>query len=189
MNPHPTALTESQLKVIRALRRARIPLSGLLLVVFMFMAEPTRATILIGSLIAFVGVLVRAWASGCIRKDAELTRSGLYAYTRNPLYFGSFIIGLGFSVACGRLLVLLFFFVFFIAVYVPTMIAEGGHLRRLFGEAYMRYEQTVPLFFPRIRMGERGDAGFALARYVENREYQVLIGFAIALAVLLAKTF
>jgi protein-S-isoprenylcysteine O-methyltransferase Ste14 len=176
-----------QLKVIRALRRARVPLSGLLFVVFVLLAEPTRTSILIGSAMALVGVFVRAWASGCIRKDAELTTSGPYAYTRNPLYFGSFILGLGFSVACGSLPVLLFFFVFFIGVYVPTMMAEAGHLRRLFGEAYERYERTVPIFFPKLRSSADRIGGFALARYIENREYQVVIGFAMALAILIAK--
>ena len=38
------------------------------------------------------------WAAGTIRKNRVLTTHGPYAFTRNPLYFGSFIIGIGFGV-------------------------------------------------------------------------------------------
>jgi hypothetical protein len=45
--------------------------------------------------------LIRAWASGHIRKNQTLAVSGPYAYTRNPLYLGSLILGVGFCIASG----------------------------------------------------------------------------------------
>ncbi len=47
------------------------------------------------------GVWLRAYAAGYVRKNAELTFTGPYAYTRNPLYLGSMLIAFGFALAAG----------------------------------------------------------------------------------------
>ncbi len=55
---------------------------------------------MLASLILVVpGVWLRAYAAGYVRKNAELTQTGPYAYTRNPLYLGSIMIAFGFAVA------------------------------------------------------------------------------------------
>ncbi len=71
----------------------RVPLGFLFGAVFLIFARPERVTLIIGGIIAVVGVLIRAWASGHIRKNQNLAVSGPYAYTRNPLYLGSFVLG------------------------------------------------------------------------------------------------
>ena len=45
------------------------------------------------------GLLLRAYASGYVKKNAELTVTGPYAYTRNPLYLGSMLMAFGFAAA------------------------------------------------------------------------------------------
>ena len=50
---------------------------------------------------ALAGLAVRAWAAGVIKKDQELTTSGPYAFTRNPLYLGSLLLGSGGVLAGG----------------------------------------------------------------------------------------
>jgi hypothetical protein len=42
---------------------------------------------------------LRALASGTVKKNRELSVTGPYAYTRNPLYLGSMLIAAGFAVA------------------------------------------------------------------------------------------
>lgn len=179
----------AHLGLLRALRRARVPASVGLLIVFLIEAEPTIASVLGGAALALPGLGLRAWASRHLRKDRALATTGPYAYTRNPLYLGSFLLGLALALACRSEWLLVCFFIFFASVYVPTMIVEAEHLRALFGAAFETYERQVPLFFPRPwrRFGASGNAEGDWTLYIENREYRVLLGYGLVLAVLLAK--
>src|SRR5437764_11942650 len=85
----------------RFLQRLRVPLGFLFAIIFIVFARPTVLSLLIGGGFALVGLAIRAWASGHIRKAKLLAVSGPYAYTRNPLYVGSFILGVGFTIAAG----------------------------------------------------------------------------------------
>jgi protein-S-isoprenylcysteine O-methyltransferase Ste14 len=102
-------------------------------------------------MIAVVGLLIRAWASGHIRKNQTLAVSGPYAYTRNPLYLGSLILGVGFCVAAGVWWLALGFGALFLGVYLPVMRVEAEDLIGLFGDEYREYARNVPLFFPRFQ--------------------------------------
>ncbi len=117
---------------------------------YLFFARPTVTLMLIGLAIALAGVVVRGWAAGSIRKNRVLTTHGPYAFTRNPLYFGSFLIGVGFGVASGEPLILALFLAFFAIIYGRTMRKEELRLSELFGEEFDRYSGAVPRFMPRI---------------------------------------
>jgi len=179
----------THLGLLRAVRRMRIPASGVLFLLFLIEAQPTITSVLSGAALALPGLGLRAWASRHLRKDRALTTTGPYAYTRNPLYLGSFLLGLALALACRSEWLLICFLVFFAGVYVPTMIVEAEHLRTLFGAAFEAYERQVPLFFPRpgrrFSASENAEGDWAL--YIENREYRVLLGYGLVLAVLLAK--
>jgi protein-S-isoprenylcysteine O-methyltransferase Ste14 len=173
---------------IRAmLQRYRVLLSALASVGILFLAKPTILGIAIGGLVSLLGVALRAWASGHLRKNEALTVSGPYAYTRNPLYLGSFLIGLGTTIACGSVFVVLVFIAFFAVVFTSAMIGEAGHLRNLFPGEFEAYEQSVPLFFPRTKAYriKSQEQGFSSALYRAHQEYRVALGVLIALAVLL----
>ena len=98
------------------LRTLRLRGVWLLIVPFVVMARPTPVVLALGGLVAVLGVMLRGWAAGFIRKDRELTTSGPYAHTRNPLYLGSFLIGLGVVLAAGRWELLLLFAVVYALV-------------------------------------------------------------------------
>ncbi|GBC78142.1 hypothetical protein HRbin08_01628 [bacterium HR08] len=173
----------------RAVRRARVPLSLGLGVIFLLEAQPTVASVLWGAALALPGLGLRAWASRHLRKDHVLTTTGPYAYTRNPLYLGSLLLGVAFALACRSSWLLVCFLVFFAVVYVPTMILEAEHLRALFGAAFEAYERQVPLFFPRLgrrfALSQEGSGQWSV--YVRNREYRVLLGYVLILVLLLVK--
>ena len=80
------------------IQRFRVPLGFLFAAIFLIFAKPELLTLFMGGAIAVVGLLVRAWAAGHIRKNQTLAVSGPYAHTRNPLYLGSFILGVGFTI-------------------------------------------------------------------------------------------
>lgn len=169
------------------IQRFRVPLGFLFAAVFLFFARPEMWSLAIGGAIAVVGLLVRAWASGHIRKNQTLAVSGPYAYTRNPLYLGSFILGVGFTMAAGVWWLGLIFVALFLGIYLPVMRVEAGELTGIFGEEYQRYAQKVPLFFPRLKAVKKSGTNFDFALYLRYREYQAALGLIFAWSILLAK--
>ena len=174
------------------MQRWRVPLGFACAIVFFAFARPRPLTLLIGILIAVPGLALRAWAVGHLRKNDALATSGPYAYTRNPLYFGSFLIGLGFTVAAGRWFLAIVFVALFVGIYVPVMRVESATLTQLFGERYLGYVNVVPLFLPRLspyRNGATEKNKFDAELYKRYREYRAAIGMTVAWAFLALKAF
>lgn len=115
-------------------------------------ARPRPVTLLAGVTISVFGLLLRAWAAGHIRKNSELATSGPYAYSRNPLYLGNFLLGLGFTIGSGWWPLGLLFGALFLGIYLPVMRVESETLAQLFGESYQRYTRGVPLFYLASRL-------------------------------------
>lgn len=116
--------------------------------------------------------------------------SGPYAYTRNPLYLGSFLIGLGFTIAAGRLILLIVFAAMILGIYLPVMRVEAKTLAELFGAKYERYTREVPLILPRLSPYRNDDVDnkkFERALYFRYREYRATIGAIAAWGLLVLK--
>ncbi len=173
----------------RFLQRIRIPLGFVFAIIFLVFAKPSAVSIMIGSVIAMIGVAIRAWSSGHIRKAKVLAVTGPYAYTRNPLYVGSFILGVGFTVAAGVWWLALLFVLLFLGIYLPVMRVETEDIRRIFGDEFEEYEQNVPVFFPRITAWKGVDGNFDFQLYLQYREYRALIGAVLAIGVLAVKAY
>ena len=174
------------------IQRWRVPLGFICAALFLVFAKPTPKTLLIGASVSILGLALRAWSAGHIRKNAQLATSGPYAFTRNPLYLGSFLLGLGFTIASGRLLLALLFAGLFLGIYLPVMRVEASTMAQLFGSQYDTYKQSVPLFFPRITpFRESGTATnrFDGTLYMRYREYRAALGLVVAWGLLLIKTF
>jgi protein-S-isoprenylcysteine O-methyltransferase Ste14 len=173
------------------MQRWRVPLGFLCAAIFFLLARPRPLTLFIGAAIAVPGLMLRAWATGHLRKNEALAIGGPYAYTRNPLYLGSFLIGLGFSIAAGRWLLGVLFAALFLGIYVAVMRVESATLADLFGERYRRYADAVPLFFPRLtpyRQENIESTRFDSSLYRRYREYQASLGMVIAWALLALKS-
>jgi len=164
--------------------RWRVPLGFLLGVAYVFFSRPTVKLVLAGGGVAALGVALRVYAAGHLYKNRSLAVSGPYAWTRNPLYLGSSLMGVGFALAGGNGYLALAFVTLFVAIYWPVVRREEQYLRREFSENYDRYAQRVPLFFPRFSRGEDG-AKFQWSQYRKNREYRALLGY-VAMLIFLA---
>ena len=167
-----------------AAKKLRLPLGFALGILYLVFARPNPLALMTGGAIAFIGVLVRAWASGHISKNERLAVTGPYAHTRNPLYFGSFLIAAGFAVAAhwALLLVVIAFWAF---VYAPTMERERANISDRFPEAYARYSENVPAFVPRVLpwRGDAEEAGkFSFALYMKHGEWKALLTYLLAMA-------
>ncbi len=174
------------------MQRWRVPLGFVCAALFFVFSRPRPLTLLIGGAIALPGLGLRAWATGHLRKNDELATTGPYAYTRNPLYLGSFVMGAGFTVASGRFILGIIFAALFLGIYVPVMRVESATLAKLFGESYQRYVEAVPLFLPRLspyRYGANDQNKFDGALYQRYREYRAAIGLTVAWALLALKAF
>lgn len=163
-------------------RRARVPLGFVVAAVFLVFARPTWTTLAWGLLLIVPGLWLRAYAAGYVKKNAELTRTGPYAYTRNPLYLGSISIAAGFAVAAGRWWLVALLVAMFLAIYVPTILSEEEFLRVTFPQ-FEEYARRVPRLLPRLtparfRDAERGVGRFSQERYRHHREYNASIGAA-----------
>lgn len=167
--------------------RWRVRLSYPLAILVLWFARPTPRSILWGVPLGLLGLFIRARAAGYLHKQEVLTVTGPYAYTRNPLYFGSFILTLGAAVATHSWLSAAILCAYFALFYTIVMRREEVELRQHHGAAFDEYARAVPLFFPRLssaRFSFAGAASFSFAQYKKNHEYQAAIGFLLLLAVL-----
>jgi len=173
------------------MQRWRVPLGFVCAVLFILLAKPTRITLIFGALVSLAGLALRAWSAGHIRKNDALATSGPYAYTRNPLYFGSFLLGLGFTIAAARWPLALLFVALFLGIYFPVMRVEASTLAGLFGDSYERYATAVPLFLPRLTpySGRTPGNKFDANLYLRYREYQAALGLLIAWGMLVIKAY
>jgi len=170
----------------RIARRIRVPLSFLAGAVYLWLAHPSWRSLFAGVLIIVPGLLLRALASGHVQKDRQLTTSGPYAYTRNPLYLGSLLIAAGFALAAHSSWIVAMLLLIFLLIYGPVIAGEERYLRQTFPE-YDEYSRSVPRLIPRLTP-YRGQPGEYLAeRYWKHREYRASLGCAIVLLILITK--
>jgi protein-S-isoprenylcysteine O-methyltransferase Ste14 len=173
--------------------RRRVPLGFAMAVAFLIMSKPTFYLLIIGGGIALLGLFWRGLAAGYLEKGKVLAISGPYRYTRNPLYLGSFMMGLGFAVAGGSWLLGVGFLGFFLTIYWPVMRREETELRQRFSEAYDRYAGSVAQFIPNFYAPSESNRTFSSPekfdwhRYRMNREYEAALGYLIGLVVLALK--
>jgi protein-S-isoprenylcysteine O-methyltransferase Ste14 len=160
-------------------KRLRLPLGFAFAALYLWLARPALQALYVGGAIALAGLAMRGWASGHIMKNDRLATSGPYAHTRNPLYFGSFLIACGFAVAAHWVL-LLAVVAFFVLIYGPTMEREKANISQRFPEAYAEWSRNVPAFVPRLtpwRGPGDGDQGFSSALYMKHGEWKAALGY------------
>jgi len=153
------------------MKKNRTQLSAVLGLVFLALAHPRPGTLLLGLLFIIPGESLRIWSSGYIRKNEMLSTTGPYSLSRNPLYVGSFIMGVGFIISMGVVWMAFLFFVFFTGVYWFTIRWEEDKLERRFSEDWERYRNTTPRLVPLLRIPEYHGGDFAWQQVHKNREF------------------
>lgn len=172
----------------RIARRIRVPLGFAFAAFFLWLAHPTPRFLAFSLLLVVPGLLLRAYASGYVKKNTELTTTGPYAYTRNPLYLGSMLIAFGFALAARSIWIALALVVLFAVIYIPVIRSEEEYLRSVFPD-FERYAATVPRILPRFRSAHSvAEPGrFSAPLYRKHREYNALIGALCMYAALIIK--
>ena len=172
---------ETMIGVIARMRVALGFVSGVLVLI---LANPTGRSLVIGMSIAAVGEAIRIWAAGHLHKSREVTASGPYRFVGHPLYVGSSVMGLGLAIASASIPVAVLIAIYLVTTLTAAIKSEEAFLRRTFGEQYDLYRSGIA--------AKRRDPGaarrrFSLQQAMANREYRAVVGFAIALLLLVWK--
>jgi len=136
-----------------------------------------------GTACVLLGIALRLWAAGCLRKQEAVVCWGPFAYMRNPLYAGTLLIGCGLALLTGRWESLALVPAVMLAVYLPTVLHEERELRALFGPAYDDYCRDVPRWLPRLVPLRSGAGEYpSWSQVQQNREHRHLIAQLLCLA-------
>jgi protein-S-isoprenylcysteine O-methyltransferase Ste14 len=181
----------------RVSRRIRVPLGFIAAAMYLFelwRRAPQTAAVAWSLALVLPGLWLRGYASGYVKKNRELTVTGPYAHTRNPLYLGSMLIAAGFAVALMSWPVALVLACGFALIYIPVIASEEEFLRSTFA-GFDEYCRQVPRLIPRVtaarlarQPGDNSSAqqadsaqspGFSLDLYLKHREYNAAIGTAL----------
>ncbi len=166
----------------RVARRVRVPLGFATAVVFFAFARPSMRLLTWSLGPVLLGLWLRGYAAGYVKKNAELTRTGPYAYTRNPLYLGSMLLAFGFAVGAGRVPLGVLVVALFAVIYWPVILSEEAYLRGTFPD-FAAYAAAVPRLLPRLTPARfpvvgTGTGRFSAERYRHHREYNSSMGAA-----------
>lgn len=171
----------------RVARRIRVPLGFAFAVLYFWLARPTWRFLAFGAVLIVPGLLIRALASGHVRKNEALATAGPYAHTRNPLYLGSLLMGVGFAVASRSWWISALLVAMFFAIYVPVIRGEEKFLSEKFPE-FDEYAKQVPRMLPRLTPARsENDGGFSLDLYLKHREWNALLGAVGIIVILIVK--
>lgn len=125
------------------------------------LGDPQLPTFLAGVSLALIGVAIRIWGCGHLRKNKDLITTGPYAHVKHPLYLGTFLISCGAILAAGSptmpalliwAVIAPAFLLSFFGFYLPKKKRiEGGRMATRFGDLYPEYDRAVPDFVPSLR--------------------------------------
>jgi len=173
-----------------------------LLLAILIFAAPSPASLVAGFAVTLLGQSLRLWAvshaggatrtTGTVGAGPELITRGPFAYVRNPLYLGNFLIALGFCLMAWAWMpwLLLIFLTLFGLQYQMIISLEEEHLRQRFGKIYAEYLVQVPRFMPRFTpFRAQATPGMPLARALRIEKDTLLSTFLIALAIFLRWKF
>ena len=140
---------------------------------------------MVGLAVILCGLAIRSWAAGTLHKMKALTTAGPYRHMRNPLYFGSFLMMVGYSLIIWDLFSVLALLVPMIAVYSVLISREERVLALLYPSDWPAYAASTPRFIP-YRPKLPTLQGWSLAQWRKNREYQAPAGAVLFCAFLAA---
>ena len=164
----------------RVAKRIRVPLGFAFAAVFLVLARPAAGSLAGSLLLVLPGLALRGYAAGYVKKNAELTVTGPYAWTRNPLYLGSMLIAFGFAAGARSPLLAMLLALLFAVIYIPVIRGEEEFLRAHFA-GFDAYARQVPRLVPwrgRAAASPAGPRRFEAALYRKHREYNASIGAA-----------
>jgi len=119
------------------------------------------------------------------RNVQKLATHGVFAWTRNPLYNGNFLVWMGFVAVSGVLWFLPAAVLIFAAEYSLIVRYEEGVLETTFGRKYLDYKRCVPRWIP--SKPEHPLTGDVNWREAWRSETSTFLQYAVLIAAFIAK--
>ncbi len=133
-------------------------------ILLVVIGQPWNAELyFIGVAAATLGIAVRMWASGHVKKDKVLATTGPYAYVRHPLYVGNHLITFGFCLASGLWWSFVVWIVLGFFYYPQTIAHEDRLLARLFPGEWEEWAKKTRALIPSLtpyRSGQSSEWSF-----------------------------
>lgn len=181
----PTAYRET---VFYRISRLRMPFSYAMALMAIILAPQRLFPLALVPIV--IGALIRIWAAGHVVKRRKLSMGGPYAYTRNPLYLGSLISGVGTVLLIQNWWLLIAFLVGFVLFYGSAARSEEDYLLERHGEQFLLYKKQVPAFVPRlIPAPSIGESAFTWHDVVRNDEHKAVFWSALVVAAIFVRAY
>jgi len=170
-------------RIIREIRyhEASRQLFAILFVVLVsVLGEPDLILYVAGIPLIFLGIVVRMWASGHVKKNKKLATDGPYAYVRHPLYVGNILLLVGFSISSGLWWSFLLMAFLLYLYYPPTIKYEDTKLHKLFGEDWERWRAVTWALVPSLKpypSEEKG--GWSFSQSMRDNGEPIIVAFLI----------
>jgi protein-S-isoprenylcysteine O-methyltransferase Ste14 len=166
-----------------------------ILVPLLVPGHSSAAQWLVGAVIVALGEAIRmagVAAAGTVtrrrsRDVGRLVTYGIFAWTRNPLYVGNFLIWTGFVVVSGVFWFLPVALALFAAEYALIVRYEEGVLESIFGSEYLVYKHTTPRWIPRPP-GHRDEGDYRWAEAWRS-ETSTFLAYAVLALAFVVKTW
>ena len=133
-----------------------------------------------GVLFIAVGELLRIWAVGyagastrarTLGAARDLVTTGPYAYVRNPLYLGNFLLSLGVCLVANVYWLVAVLVIGYFLQYLPIIAVEEAYLLASCGPVYQAYRERVPRFIPQFRSySEPSPHDFSWTRAIKSEK-------------------
>lgn len=81
----------------------------------------------------------------------QFVATGPYAYVRNPMYIGGFILLIGFGLYHTSLSILILALVLLVVFHFFILLVEEPNLERLFGKSYLDYKKKINRWIPTLK--------------------------------------
>lgn len=145
-------------------------------------ADPEPHHLILGVGLMAAAHTLRLLSSGYLSKDEALVTDGPFAWCRNPLYLGNYLVTVAFVAMSGQWLALPVVLLLSLATQIPTVAYEEQFLRAKFGAQFERYCKRVPRWLPRVPLrrdnpgsAHKDERRFSWARVLENQEHLNII--------------
>ena len=161
-------------------------------------ANTTEVSLRLGTLVVLLGEVLRFWSNGYVGhvkvnwtslnkngiKVGRLVTAGPYAFVRNPLYFGTFVIAAGFCMAIGNPWFGLVTLCSLLVVYQSKIQEEEVDIAHEGGEVYRSYRKAVPRLLPTLRRYPDRQGRFSWQGIKASKEWKTVIWVTVFLIAL-----